>query len=294
MSRVAASQSSPVVPGVDGVVEQAGSENFPVASRLLPAGARRHLLAIYGFARLTDDIGDEVPGDRLAMLDWLEGELEAAAAGAATHPLLVRLGRTIIELELPLAPFRALIEANRQDQLVQRYPTFDDLVAYCMLSAAPVGQLVLMVFGVATPERIARANDVCIGLQLVEHLQDVAEDAARGRVYMPLDDLRRSGCDVAALGAPSASASVRRLVAREVGRTRPLLQAGVALAASLALRQRLAVAGFVAGGLASLDAIEAADYDVLAVTCRPRRRRFVARLATVAASSCTLDRTAPS
>ena len=267
----------------DAILGQAGSENFPVASRILPARSRRHLLAVYGFARLVDDIGDEAGGDRPALLDWLEEELLRAAAGTATHPLLQRLTPTIAELDLPLEPFRDLIEANRQDQDVRRYETFDDLVGYCMLSAAPVGRLVLYVLGQWTPWRQSRSDDVCVGLQLVEHLQDVAEDLEQDRVYLPLADLDRIGCEVEDLSAPTAGPEVRRLIALECGRAWRLLGSGNELAASLPLRARVAVAGFTAGGLASLDAIEGAGYDVLAQHCRPRSLRFGARVLDVLA-----------
>ena len=266
------------VPTDQAVMAQAGSENFPVASFVLPRAARAHLLAVYGFARLTDDIGDEAEGDRLAMLDWLEGELERAAVGSATHPAMRRVGRTIAQLDLPLDPFRALIEANRQDQLVTRYSTYDDLVGYCMLSAAPVGQLVLLILGLATPERLALSDKVCIGLQIVEHVQDIAEDAAQGRVYMPLDDLSFAGCEVDDLSRVPATPGVRRLVALEAERARQLLAATVPLAATLPLRPRLAVAAFGAGGMAALDAVRRAGYDVLAEHCRPRPLRLGARL----------------
>ncbi len=274
----------PAVPSADDVLSQAPSENFPVASRLLPAAERRHLMAIYGFARLTDDIGDEAGGDRLALLDWLDGELDRAAVGTATHPVLRQLTPTIQELGLPLEPFRDLIEANRRDQVVHRYETFDELVGYCMLSAAPVGRLVLLVFGRATPERIALSDDVCIGLQLVEHLQDISEDAAADRIYVPREDLDRAGCGEADLRGTHANQAVRDVVAIEVGRARARLAAGAPLARALPLRPRFAVAGFAAGGLAALDAIDRAGGDVLAVACRPQPTRFAVRLvATLAA-----------
>jgi len=263
--------------GAPEVLLKARSENFPVASHLLPKKARANLMAIYGFARLTDDLGDEADGDRLAMLDWLEAELERAAVGEATHPVLCQLTPLIESLDLSLEPFRALIEANRMDQRVTRYESFGDLVEYCMLSAAPVGRLVLSVFGVSTPERVALSDKVCIALQLVEHLQDIGEDARRGRVYMPAQDMRRLGCGEEDLLANRASSPLRNLVAMEVSRARDLLGAGTPLAASLPLRPRAAVAGFVAGGLAALDSIDRAGNDVLGTLCRPAKTRFVGR-----------------
>ncbi len=165
--------------------ERAAQENFPVASRALPRAVRSHLLAIYGFARVVDDTGDELAGDRMGALDALEEQLERAYRGTATDPAFVRLTPTLRELDLDDAPFRALIEANRVDQVVMHYDTWASLRGYCSLSANPVGRLVLAVFGVATPERLAWSDDVCTALQLVEHLQDVGEDYARGRALPP-------------------------------------------------------------------------------------------------------------
>ncbi len=256
---------------------KARGENFPVASRLLPNDVRADLMAIYGFARLVDDVGDEAEADRTALLDQLEAELERAAAGDATHPVLEQLTPVIGRLESGLDQFRCLIEANRVDQRVNRYQNFEDLVGYCMLSAAPVGRLVLEVFGASTPERVVLSDRVCIALQVVEHLQDVGEDAGRGRIYLPVEDMERFGCAEAELSGTSAGPSLRGLVAMEVMRARGLLSAGVPLAATLPVRQRLAVVGFTAGGLAALDSIDRARYDVLANQCRPRKSGLARR-----------------
>jgi squalene synthase HpnC len=265
-----------VLPAPEELMELAGAENFPVASRVLPRRYRTHLLAVYGFARLADTIGDEAPGDRLAQLDRLEADLERAPAGAATHPLVRRLTPSIDELGLPLGPFRALIDANRADQHRTEYETFDDLLAYCALSAAPVGQLVLAVFRAATPQRVAWSDDVCAALQVVEHLQDVGEDARRGRVYLPADDRRRFGVVAEDLLAPAAPPALRRLVAFECERARTLLAAGRPLVASLGGWARVAVTGYVAGGQATVDAIRAAGHDVLGRRCTSRTYRQVA------------------
>ncbi len=264
---------------------RAGHENFPVALRVLPAAVRRHLLAIYGFARLVDDLGDEAPGDRGALLDWLDHELDLAFTGTPTNPVMQRLAASIRECPLPEEPFRRLVEANRRDQRVDRYRTWADLREYCSYSADPVGRLVLAVFGAGTPERIAWSDDVCTGLQLVEHLQDVAEDLARGRVYLPLEDLERFGCDQRELSAAHAGAALGAVVRFEVVRARELLRSGVTLAASLRGRARLAISGFTGGGLAALDAIERAGYDVLGVTCSVRRFGALRRMAGVVASA---------
>jgi squalene synthase HpnC len=266
--------------GPPAILAQARSENFPVAPLVIPRRERAQLLAIYGFARLADDIGDRSPGDRMAELDWLEAELDRAEAGRATHPLVTPLMPSLRDRTLPTEPFRALIEANRRDQQRTRYATFEDLVDYCRLSAVPVGRLVLAVFGAATPDRVAQSDDVCTGLQIAEHLQDVGEDFRDGRIYLPTADLRGSGVAEEDLGLDHAPGGLRRVVALEAGRARRLLARAPALAASLPWRPRLAVLAFGAGGQAALDAIVAARYDVLGVRCRPRRGRLVAHLLT--------------
>jgi squalene synthase HpnC len=260
-------------PAADAVMARAGTENFPVASRLLPRHVRGHLLALYGFARLVDELGDSATGDRLQALDWLEQELDRAYRGQAENPLLARLTPTLHECALPREPFVRLIDANRLDQRVSRYSTWEELRGYCALSANPVGELVLRVLGSATPERVALSDSICTALQLTEHCQDVAEDLANGRVYLPAEDLERFGCTVADLAGPHAGGPVRKLLAFEVARSRRLLAEGAPLIGELRGRPRLAVAGFVGGGRAALDAIERADYDVLGGPPRAGRRR---------------------
>jgi len=246
------------LPDRDGVMAQAGSENFTVASALVGHRRQRHLSAIYGFARLVDDIGDEATGNRLALLEVVSDELQRVYDGAPQHPVMVELQRTVRACRLPSGPFERLIEANRVDQVVTRYRTFEQLLGYCQLSAAPVGELVLHIFDAATPERIELSDRVCAGLQVIEHLQDIAEDHERGRVYMPEEDLVRFGCkDVDLAGAGTAAR--RALVAFETDRARRLLAGGAPLARRLAPRPRLAIAGFVAGGRTALDVLEAGD-----------------------------------
>lgn len=255
------------------VMARAGSENFPVASRLLPRALRAHLLAIYGFARLADELGDAAPGDRLAALDWLAGELDRAFEARAEHPLLKRLQPTLRRCALPREPFERLIEANRVDQRVAEYQTWQELRGYCALSADPVGELVLGVLGAATPARIALSDSICTALQLAEHCQDVAEDLARGRVYLPAEDLARFGCTRADLAGDHAGAPLREVIAFEVQRARGLLTEGAPLLKELRGRGGLAVAAFLAGGRAALEAIERAGYDVLRGPPRAGRLR---------------------
>ncbi len=247
---------APPLPTREEVLAQAPAENFPVANVVLGRTRQRQLMAIYGFARLVDDIGDEASGDRGALLDQVEAELERIyAAGRPGHPVMVELAETIRSCRLPEEPFRRLIEANRRDQVKTRYETFEELLDYCRLSANPVGELVLGVFGAVTPERVGLSDSICSALQIVEHLQDIAEDHARGRVYMPREDLVRFGCDDRDLsGEPNAAR--RALIAFEASRARSMLSAGAPLARTLSLRPRLAVAAFVAGGRRALNVLE--------------------------------------
>lgn len=264
------------------VLDKAARENFPVAPVFLPRAWRRDLMAVYGFARLVDDIGDGDlagggradavllgldPGaadDRLAMLDAFEADLRKVFDGTPAHPLLTALQPTVRRHRLTPDPFLGLIGANRQDQHVRRYSTYDELLAYCELSANPVGRLVLSITGTSTPERIRHSDAVCTALQIVEHIQDVAEDLGRDRVYLPAEDMKRYAVEEADLAAPHANERVRELVAFEAERARDLLYEGTPLVGSVRGRLRLLLAGFVGGGRAALKAVEVARYDVLA------------------------------
>lgn len=267
--------------GLDSVMARASSENFPVALRLLPSAVRSHLRAVYGYARLVDNLGDEYPGDRLAALDWVEAQLNDLFAGAPRHEVFVRLAQTVSTFGLDRLPFDQLLAANRLDQHKHHCADFDELMAYCELSANPVGRLVLAVFESATPDRLSASDQICSALQVLEHLQDVGEDAAQGRVYLPSDDMERFGVSVEDLHASTASAGLRGLVAYEAARARAMLDGGRWLVSSLRGSARLAVAGFVAGGYAGLDAVEAAGYEVLAATPKAGSARVLARLVRV-------------
>jgi len=257
-------------PTAAAVQRQARTENFSVASRLLPPALRRHLLAIYGYARLVDDLGDELDGDRRAALDELERDLDRIYAGEPPlHEALRPLPATIREFDIPREPFAKLLEANRQDQEVAAYATYDELLAYCELSANPVGHLVLHVLRAATPERLALSDDVCTALQLVEHWQDVGEDFRRGRVYVPLEDMHDYGVTEDDLAATTTPTNVRTLVFFETRRTRRLLEDGAPLVHTLSGWGKLAVAGYVGGGFAALDALERAECDVLPAAPKP-------------------------
>lgn len=275
-----------------GTLDKAADENFPVAPFFLPRAWRTDLMAVYGFARLVDDIGDGdlAPGgadarllgvpdaaaeDRLVLLDAFEADLHRVFDATPRHPLLRRLQPTVRRHALTPEPFLGLIAANRQDQLVRRYETYDDLLAYCELSANPVGRLVLAVTGTSTPERIRRSDAICTALQIVEHLQDVTEDLGRDRVYLPAQDMKRFHVRDADLATATAGASVRALVAYEAQRARDLLNEGAPLVGSVHGRLRLLLAGFVAGGRAAIRAIAAAEYDVLPGPPKPGKLQLL-------------------
>ena len=263
-----------------GAAAQASSENFPVAMRILPARYRRHLMALYGFARLTDDIGDEIAsGERMRLLDELEADLDRIYDGATPQLAALReLATTVAECHVPAQPLRDLIQANRQDQLVTRYETFEDLVGYCRLSANPIGCVVLHIFGAATPARERLSDSICTALQLAEHWQDVAEDLGKGRIYLPRADREKFAVTEQDLAAPVTGQQVRALIAYEVARASALLDEGAPLVGTLRGFARLAVAGYLAGGRAALAAITGSGHDVLAVTPHPDKR-VTARLA---------------
>jgi squalene synthase HpnC len=268
------------------VAAQASSENFPVALKVLPKVWRTHLKALYGFARLVDDIGDEpLPGldqkttdakvyvqTRLRLLDELQTDIGRIYDGTTPEIAAIReLGVTARACGIPREPFDDLIQANRQDQVVTRYQTFDELVDYCVLSANTVGQAVLYIFGKATPDRLKLSDDICTALQLVEHWQDVAEDMANGRIYLPLEDLDRFGVTEADLSAPSASDALKRLMTFETERATRMLNDGAPLVGTLNGAARLAIAGFTAGGRAALKSIRDCGYDVMQQTPHPRK-----------------------
>ncbi len=277
------------------VAAKASAENFPVALRILPKRYRAHLTALYGFARLVDDIGDEpLPGmpagasaetitsTRLALLDDLQREVAKIYADGKDGPELdaIRaLAATVTECGIPRQPLDDLIQANRQDQLVTRYQTYEELRKYCELSANPVGEVVLYIMSAATPERIRASDSICTALQLIEHTQDVAEDLANGRVYLPREDMERFGVTERDLAEPQATGSVRQLIKFEADRAERLLDEGAPLIGTLHGAARIAVAGYLAGGRAALKAIADSNFDVLKSTPKPGKANTLAAMA---------------
>jgi phytoene synthase len=258
-------------------------ENFPVASVLLPAPLREPVAAIYGFARSADDFADE--GDRsaeqrLALLAGYQAELDAIASGAPTqHAVFLRLRPVIARYDLPLQLFRDLLEAFTQDVGKDRYRDFAELMDYCRRSADPVGRLMLHLFGQAVEPNLTRSDAICSALQLINHWQDVAIDAAKGadgRIYLPQDDMARFGVSDSDLlqrraGLPP-DARLAALLRFQVERARALMLSGASLGWDLPGRLGLEIRAIVAGGLRILDKIEGVDYDVF--NRRPVLRPF--------------------
>ena len=256
---------------VAAVARRARTENFPVASLLFPRRLRPHLRAVYGFARLVDILGDEVEGDRLAALDELEDEVDACYDGEPSWPVMRVLQPTIREFSLPREPFLRLIEANRMDQRLAEYASWDELREYCRHSADPVGRLVLGLLRLdGDAGLVAASDDVCTGLQLVNFLQDVPRDLALGRIYLPRDDRERFG--VTELDRPSPA--LARVLQFEAERARGLLARGQVLHSRIGGRVGRAVGLFARGGLAALDALEAARWDIFTQRPRPSRARL--------------------
>jgi len=253
---------------------RSAGENFPVASVLAPSFARPHLQAIYGFARLVDNLGDEAEGDRWQLLDELERELDRCYDGSPQTRIMRRLRETIAACELPREPFWRLIEANRIDQRTSRYETWADVREYCTYSAEPVGRLVLGVYGRAHgAELVAMSDDVCTGRQLVNFLQDPPRDLELGRVYLPQDDMRRFSVVDAELAGPRSD-RLTALCRYESARAEALLRRGLPLGHALGGRIGKSVALFAYGGLAALSALERADWDVFSGRPAPGKLTF--------------------
>ena len=218
-------------------------ENFTVASRLAPRRLRRDLTRVYAYARTTDDIGDETGDARVAterLAAWRDQVAALFAGGAVNHPVLVALAATVRAHQLAEQPFLDLIDANLQDQTTHEYEDWPALLGYCRLSAAPVGRIVLQLFGVHDARAQALSDDVCIGLQLANFAQDVSIDSARGRTYLLQTDVRR--------GEISAVASMCE-------RARALLKSGLELEGMVKGRLRFQLALYRLGGEAILDAV---------------------------------------
>ena len=245
-------------------------ENFPVASWLLPARLREPIEAIYGFARSADDIADEgdlADTERLAALERYLDALRAIDEGRPPAPRFERIARAVREYALPTPLLADLIDAFKQDVVQKRYASFDELMDYSRRSANPVGRLVLHVFARSHPRFAeaafaARSDRICSALQLINFWQDVAVDWAKGRVYLPQEDLARFGVEERSIASAAVDERWSALMAFECARARAMLVEGAPLGRALPGRLGLEIRATIHGGLAILDRIDAARGDV--------------------------------
>ncbi len=259
-------------------------ENFSVATFFLPKNLRQHFFNVYAYCRISDDLGDEVgdPTVSLQLLDQWQFELDACYEGAPRHPVFVALAETVRKFEIPKHEFSDLLTAFRQDQTVTRFPKFDDLLGYCRNSANPVGHLVLYLCGYRDPERQHLSDYTCTALQLANFWQDVSVDYAKGRIYLPLEDLRRFGVSEDEIRKERNTAPFREMMRFEVERAREWFRQGLPLASKVSRELAIDIELFSRGGMEILNAIERQDYAVLGrrpVISKPRKLALVARAA---------------
>jgi squalene synthase HpnC len=253
-----------------GRVARSHYENFTIASWLMPRQMRRHMHAIYAFARIADDFADEERS--IAKIDEWERELELAYAGTPRHPVMVAIADTARRYGIPREPFTDLLVAFRRDVTFQGFETMEDLLGYARYSANPVGRLVLYLFGYQDGERQRLSDQICGGLQLANFWQDIAIDRAKQRIYIPRHDLERFGVMPQDLQEGRMMAGFIALMKHEVGYARDMVMSGAALASLVDRRLRRDILMFAGGGLAILRAIERAGYDVF--RRRPRLGKF--------------------
>ena len=259
-------------------------ENFSVATWFLPRRLRQHFFNVYAYCRISDDLGDET-GDRAAslqLLDEWESELNACYSGSPRHPVFVALAGTVREFDIPRHELSDLLTAFRQDQSVTRYESFDDLLGYCRNSANPVGHLVLYLCGYRDAERRQLSDFTCTALQLANFWQDVSVDFQKGRIYLPLESLRRFRVSEDDIASNSNTLEFREMMRFEVGRARQWFDRGLPLAGKVSRELAIDIELFSRGGQEILNAIERQDFAVLGnrpVISRPRKLAMVARAA---------------
>lgn len=259
-------------------------ENFSVATWFLPARLRQDFFNVYAYCRISDDLGDEVgnPAASLWLLNQWEQELKACYAGSPRHPVFVALAETVRKFEIPQHEFSDLLTAFRQDQTVTRYETFEDLLGYCRNSANPVGHLVLYLCGYRDAERQKLSDSTCTALQLANFWQDVSVDYAKGRIYLPLESLRRFGVNEVDLAANRNTPAFCEMMRVEVGRAREWFERGLPLVSQVDKELAIDLELFTRGGQEILNAIEKQGYAVLGrrpAISKPRKMALVARAA---------------
>jgi squalene synthase HpnC len=248
-------------------------ENFQVVSFLLPKHLHQDFYNVYSFCRWADDLGDEIgdPSESLKLLGWWRGELESMYRGDAAHPVFVALKGTVGRHEIPMEPFDRLIRAFEQDQRVTRYRTFDDVFAYCVNSANPVGHLVLYLAGYRDEERQRLSDETCTGLQLANFWQDVTVDAQKDRVYLPLELLEKHSYTVEELFARKFDQRFEGVMREAVSIANGFFERGLPLIQRVDRRLSFDLALFSRGGMAILDKIKSQGYNVL------RRRPYITK-----------------
>jgi len=240
-------------------------ENFSVATWFLPKRLRQHFYNVYAYCRISDDLGDEVgdPQQSLELLDQWEAELNACYAGSPKHPVFVALAETVKQFSIPQHEFSGLLIAFRQDQTITRFETFDDILAYCRYSANPVGHLVLYLCGYSDAERQQLSDYTCTALQLANFWQDVFVDYGKGRIYLPLEDLRRFGVTGGDIAQRRATPQFVAMMKFEVERARDWFARGLPLVKKVNRELAIDLELFSRGGQEILNAIERQGFDVL-------------------------------
>jgi squalene synthase HpnC len=259
-------------------------ENFSVATWFLPKRLRQHFCNLYAYCRISDDLGDEVgdPAASLRLLDEWEGELNACYAAVPRHPVFVALAGTVRQFDIPKQPFADLLTAFRQDQSITRYQTFQDVVGYCQYSANPVGRLVLYLCGYRDEDRQRLSDFTCTALQLANFWQDVGVDYAKGRIYLPLEDMRSYNVSEEDLAAGRNSDAFCRMMQFEVQRARDWFERGFPLVKQVDRELAVDIELFSRGGQEILNAIERQGFQVLGrrpAISKSRKLALVARAA---------------
>lgn len=240
-------------------------ENFSVATWFLPSRLRQHFYNVYAYCRISDDLGDEVgdPQQSLELLEQWETELNACYAGLPKHPVFVALAETVKQFGIPQHEFSDLLIAFRQDQTVTRFETFNNILAYCRYSANPVGHLVLYLCGYSDAERQQLSDYTCTALQLANFWQDVFVDYGKGRIYLPLEDLRRFGVTGEDIAQRRATPQFLAMMKFEVERARDWFARGLPLIKMVNRELAIDLELFSRGGQEILNAIERQGFDVL-------------------------------
>ena len=259
-------------------------ENFSVATWFLPQHLRQHFFNVYAYCRISDDLGDDVgdTGAALALLNQWEAELNACYDTHPKHPVFVALAETVETFNIPKREFSDLLRAFRQDQTVTRYESFDDLLGYCRYSANPVGHLVLYLCGYNDAERQQLSDFTCTALQLANFWQDVSVDYAIGRIYLPIESLRRFGVSEDDIASNRNTQAFREMMKFEVERARQWFHRGLTLVEKVDRELAIDLELFSRGGQEILNSIERQKFAVLGqrpVISKPRKLALVARAA---------------